>query len=370
MERQINSSPESSSAAITGIGLVTPLGPSADQTWTALLAGKSIADHARVPNFTGPNRAISLAQAAATEALATAGWTPQHCTAPDSGIFVGTSKGAIECWISNDASLRNPPLETGLSQIDTELARHFHFGPGPRLTISAACSSGLHALLRAALAIQSGEVRRALVVAVEASVHPLFISSFKRLGVLAPEGHGCRPFDQNRAGFLVSEAAAAICLESSANPIRKPIVLIDQCAAAGDATHLTAGDPQGKALTKLLQRTLHPNCDLIHAHATGTEVNDPIELAAIASAIFSHPILYSHKGALGHSLGAAGLVSVVLNCLSHRHGLVPPNIRSTHPLPMPNLKFSSFPVRAPIHRSAAIAAGFGGPLAAVSFVTP
>src|SRR5208283_3187056 len=110
-------------------------------------------------------------------------------------------------------------------------------------TISSACSSGLHALLRAAMAIESGEIRRALVVGVEASVHPLFISSFKRLGVLAPEGHGCRPFDHHRRGFVVSEAAAAVCLESRQNPVGRPIVRIDRWAAGGDGTHLTAGDP-------------------------------------------------------------------------------------------------------------------------------
>jgi 3-oxoacyl-[acyl-carrier-protein] synthase II len=350
--------------AITGIGLVSVLGRTADETWQALLAGRSIADHARVPGFSGPDRAIAMVRQAAAEALARAGWTDADCRKPDSALLVGTSKGAIETWMQFKAGLR-----LGLSEIDFELARSFHFAGGPRLTISSACSSGLHALLRAAMAIECGEARRALVVAVEASVHPLFISSFKRLGVLAPQGHGCRPFDCHRKGFVISEAAAAVCLESSDHLVGRPMVRIDAWAVGGDGTHLTGGDPAGKALRHVLQRVARPGLDLVHAHATGTIVNDPVELAAIETiAAPSRPILYSHKGALGHSLGAAGLLSAVLNCMSHSHGVIPPNVRSAQPLPMTNLRFSAEPIETPIKRSIAIAAGFGGPLAVVSFV--
>jgi 3-oxoacyl-[acyl-carrier-protein] synthase II len=357
--------------AITGIGLVCPLGQSAGETWNSLLAGRSIADHARVPGFSGPNRAIAMAHQAAAEALTHAGWADADCQKPDSALFVGTSKGAIEAWMQSEAPHVHAGLRHGLSEIDFELARSLSFGTGPRLTISSACSSGLHALLRAAMAIEQGEARRALVVAVEASAHPLFISSFKRLGVLAPAGHGCRPFDRNRKGFVISEAAAAVCVESSDNSVGRPIVRIGPWAIAGDGTHLTAGDPAGKALRHLLGRISPSNLDLIHAHATGTVVNDPAELAAIETiAGPSRPILYSHKGALGHSLGAAGLLSVVLNCLCHIHGVVPPNIRSTDPLPTWNLRFSTEPIAIPIKHSIALAAGFGGPLAGVSFANP
>src|SRR5204862_7358830 len=97
----------------------------------------------------------------------------------------------------------------------------------------------------------------------------------------------------------------------------------------GAATHLTGGDPEGTTLRRLLNHVVDGQpVDLVHAHATGTEMNDPIELAAIESALPADQdppaILYSHKGALGHSLGAAGLVSVVLNCMSHHKGVVPP----------------------------------------------
>ena len=103
----------------------------------------------------------------------------------------------------------------------------------------------------------------------------------------------------------------------------------------------------------------------------GTLINDPAELSAILSIPRTgEPILYSHKAALGHTLGAAGLVSAVLNCLCHREGVVPGNIRSTKPLPAGGLRFSREAIPQPIHQSLALAAGFAGPLAAVCFAAP
>jgi 3-oxoacyl-[acyl-carrier-protein] synthase II len=362
MESDLNSQP-----VITGIGLLTPLGRSAGETWDALLAGRSISDHSRVPSFSGSHRATRMALAAATEAIALAGWTEADRRRGDCGLFVGTSKGEIEGW----ADSQNAALVYGLSGVEVELSRGLKFGAGPRLTISSACSSGLHALVRGALAIRAGEARRVLVVATEASVQPIFVSSFKRLGVLAPEGYGCRPFDAERAGFVISEAAAAVCLEAAEEDSRgRAIVRVDRCAIGGDATHLTAGDPDAKTLRHLLARIRGAGFDLIHAHATGTAVSDPVELAAIECiAGDSRPVLYSHKAALGHSLGAAGLVSVVVNCLCHLHGRVPGNIRSTRPLPATGLQFSAEAIERPIRRSLAIAAGFGGPVAVISCVS-
>ena len=98
--------------------------------------------------------------------------------------------------------------------------------------------------------------------------------------------------------------------------------------------------------------------------------NDPVELAAIEATVVpgETPSVYSHKGALGHSLGASGLVSVVLNCEAHRHGVVPPNVQTTTPLPAERVRIERGAVERPVRRSVAIAAGFGGAMAAVSLV--
>ncbi len=392
---------------ITGWGLATPLGLNAPETWENLLAGRHIVDHARVPIHPIPGRArvSQLASIAAREAISQCGWSNEILRADHTALLIGTSKGPVEEWLTpsqgNTAAIEagtNEFAAYGLSQIAATLAADLQLGFGPRLTLSAACASGLHALIRATLMLQSGEAKRALVVAVESSLHPLFIGCFQRLGVLPKPGVGCRPFDRQRDGFLMSESAAAICLEAVDDPMSCPAKLrIEQFAFGGAAGHLTAGDADGAVLQHLLHRVLDGRpLDLIHAHGTGTRVNDPIELAALETVldwraavpfrrggrgqppskihsrgrpVLDRPILYSHKGALGHSLGAAGLVAIVLNCLMHSHGQIPPNVMTTDPLPTNQLLLSNEAIAHPIHRSLVTASGFGGPTAVVSLVT-
>ena len=215
--------------------------------------------------------------------------------------------------------------------------------------------------------IEAREADRVLVVASESSIHPLFLGSFQRLGVLPPEGIGCRPFDHVRRGFLMSEAAAAICLEASEKPAG---TMVDRYAFGGDATHLTGSDPDGSTLRRLIANAADGRpVDLVHAHGTGTDTNDPLELAAIQSSLLDpspRPVLYSHKGALGHSLGSAGLVATAINWLIHRTGKVPGNVRTINPLAAPRLTLSAEVVHHRVARSLMIASGFGGAMACVS----
>ncbi len=207
-------------------------------------------------------------------------------------------------------------------------------------------------------------------------MHPLFLGSFKRLGVLPREGMGCRPFDRDRDGFLIGEAAAAVMLEAF-DPERRDgapaMVLVDRYALAGDATHLTGSDPDGKTFRTTLSRAVDGRpVELIHAHATGTVTNDPIELAAYEAECGddqSPPVVYSHKGALGHSLGAAGLVAVVLNCLAHHDGVIAGNVQTCEPLSTRRVRLPREKTEIAIRRSVVVAAGFGGAMAAISLKT-
>lgn len=362
---------------ITGTGLVTPLGLSVPETMRALQDGQFIRHHAKVmlPEADEQTQRLPkvtrLALRAASEATHDAGWN--DLTIPRTGLVVGTSKGPIESWFTPPpaSTSDNPPDAAellGLHQIASSLAREFALADGPRLTISAACASGLYALIRGALMILTGEADRVLVVAAEASVHPLFLGSFKRLGVLPPEGVGCKPFDRDRAGFLMSEAAAAVCLEAGESS--PGAVRVERVAMGSDSTHLTGGDPQGRTLRRLLNYVIDGRpVDLIHAHGTGTRLNDPIEFAAIEATIpindADPPNLYSHKGALGHSLGAAGLVAVVLSVEMHRRQCVLPNVQTQTPLPTVGVRLSAEGLERRVRRSVASAAGFGGLVAAV-----
>lgn len=383
-------------AVIVSTGLITPLGSTAAQTWDALLAGRYITDHARVEveACNGEPRVIALARHAVARASSpclgretpvvfdakaqTRRGSPCRSIDPHrTALVVGTSKGPIESWLNSPPNQRGGLRLEGLSQIAAVLAHELDIR-GPRLTISAACASGLIALIRAALLIRAGEADRVLVVAAEASVHPLFIGSFQRLGILPKPGIGCRPFDENRDGFLMSESAAAVWLEradlspsTSSEPA--PRIALDHFAMGADSTHLTGMDPDAVVLRRVIRQAIgNQPLDLIHAHGTGTTLNDPAELAAIEEAVKSHPRLpaiYSHKAALGHSLGASGLVSIVLNCHSHATGLIPPNVRTACPIPSDRLTIEQSTVARPVTRSLAIAAGFGGAIAAVTLAS-
>jgi 3-oxoacyl-(acyl-carrier-protein) synthase len=352
------------SPVITGIGLVTPLGACVAQTWDALLAGRFIEDHAKVPlEFSGNlSRVSCLAIRAAREAAA-------GIDLSGAALVVGTSKGPVESWLQAPSRLSDlgRPVRLGLATVASDIMADLSLC-GPALTLSAACASGLHALIRGAMMIRSGEARRVLVVAAEASVHPLFLASFARLGVLPPAGFGCRPFDRNRAGFLISEAAAAVVLEPGDH--HEGELVVERFAFGADASHLTGMDPKARALRHVLSTVVGDRrVDLIHAHGTGTALNDELELAALHDLVepaSAAPVVYSHKGALGHSLGAAGLVSLVLNVAAHRTGRVPGNVRTLDPRPCPRLQFPPIATQRQIHRSLAVAAGFGGAVAAVS----
>jgi 3-oxoacyl-[acyl-carrier-protein] synthase II len=371
------------SPVITGVGLVTPLGRTAADTWQALLDGRHIADHTRLERsgWAELSRVSALAVEAATAAVRQAGWDNGRPTA----VVACTSKGPLEDWLRPPALTSDnangggvaPDLHRhgyGMATLSAAVADHLRLGDGPRLTLSAACAGGLQALARAVLLIRAGEADRVLCVAAEASVLPMFVASFARLGVLVPPGELCRPFDVNRQGFLMSEAAAAVCVEAgSAAGATCPLLAIDQIAFGGDASHLVAVDRDGATLRRLVAAvTAGEGVDLVHAHGTGTQTNDAAELAALGATLpngGASATLYSHKGGLGHSLGASGLVSVALNCLAHQHGQVPPNVNTRTPMTTA-MQLSSAAVSRAVRTSLASAAGFGGGVAIVRLSTP
>jgi 3-oxoacyl-[acyl-carrier-protein] synthase II len=352
---------------ITGSGLVTALASGVEETWNALAAGEFIRAHspAKLRAIDGQTRVTQLALAAGSEALAAARWGQEVLRDERTALLIGTSRGPVNQWLADPA---RPQI--GMHRVGDEVATAIGLGFGPRVTYSAACASGLQALIRAVLMIRGGEADRAVVIAAEAALHPLFLACFDRLGVLPREGVGCRPFDQRREGFLVSEAAAAVCLERSESA--RALAIIDRVALGSDATTITGADPSGAVLQRMLRHVTADHCiDLVHAHGTATKANDPVELTAIERCCGdARPIVYSHKGALGHSLGASGLVSLVLSCEMHRRGTVLGNVRTNQPIPMRQARCFATPQTVNVRRSACLAAGFGGPVAAVSLLGP
>lgn len=355
----------SSANVITGIGLVTPLGVGVRETWQSILLGRHVIDVGRVSvdRVQRVSRVGQLGLIAAREAIAYRDLT-------DAALIVGTSKGPADEW------LRDPTTALGLATLSDELASELQMAGSPRLTLSAACASGLHAVARATMLLDRGEASRVIVVASESSLHPIWHGTFKRLGVLAPPGQPCRPFDEHRHGFVISEAAAAIVIERRVPEISE--LIIERALIAADATHLTGTDPEAKSLRRLLnglseqpaewrQGTAalqaRTEIDFVHAHATGTAV-DAIELAAIRGTI-GDVATYSHKGSLGHTLGASGLVAIALSTQAHASGTIPPMPTTTTPIDT----FTHACGPREIRRSIVLASGFGGALAGVRLAT-
>ena len=172
----------------------------------------------------------------------------------------------------------------------------------------------------------------------------------------------------------MSEAAAAVCLEAVEFDGRLPqaYARIDRFALGGDATHMTGGDPAGLTLRHLVARVVDNRpVQLIHAHGTGTTFNDPIELAAFDELCVGDvaPSIYSHKGALGHSLGAAGLVSVALNCMMHAEHVIPPNVQTRQAIGTRRVQINPYAKSQATRRSLCVAAGFGGPTTVISMIS-
>lgn len=374
---------------------MTALGCCAADTWSALQRGEFIRQHSAAKldtsdyEIAGVSRVAALATHAAREAIAAAGWSSQTLCDPSTAIVFGTSKGDINRWIAQTSTSDNM-TEAGRPQKLTstcgsatvhapfdigaacaQMCEQLNHPAGPRLTLSAACASGLHALIRADLLLRGGYAERVLVVAAEASIHPLFLASFNRLGILASGQEPGRPFDRNRTGFRMSEAAAAVTLERpNTSHDGPPQTTLTHMALAGEAAGLVAGDRQSHAMLKLLTDALnHGPIDIIHAHGTGTVLNDALELAAIEAALQGYPdmspAIFSHKGALGHSLGASGLVSVVLAMMAHQHGQLP--AMPTTIAPEPTTRAILNPAGRPeaLRNSLILANGFGGPIALV-----
>ena len=359
---------------ITGFGLVTPLGHSAWETFAALLAGRTLADRAAavpddigvvdlvkasgtggIAQHTATDPTVELAERAAREALAMAGVSPVGLP-----CIIGTSKGAVQALIAGANRLSrdtnriaagiaanptaSPTSEAGIPRReppDAPLA--VALGPHGYLThhlrqrlslgltqhLVTACASGLTALHRARLALLHGPLAashdRILVVTADAALSPMFIHGYRRLGVLAPvkpDAYRGRPLDEARDGFMIAEAGAAVVVERVDDPDRPTprhaveLLDTDEACDAHDLIRPCADMPALKWIASRLLRDRQ--VDLIHPHAPGTVEQDAAEMRVYRDLLASPrqaPDFYAHKGALGHTLGASGLVSTVIACL-------------------------------------------------------
>jgi len=338
---------------------VSALGDTRSETWKRLLAGKSAA--AAVTHFdTSPyycRSAATIADIAPdTEdssrmiRLLQKLFRALPNTLPNSCRLIGaTLKGAIDqqekVWRKSENNNSNT-LSTESSEPLPRAAAKFiadHFSLNQSgLTINAACASSTIALSRAASRITAGFDDCILVWGAEI-ISEFVFSGFASIKALTPDC--CRPFDQQRNGLILGEGAAALLLMSSEKAKSEnlqPLAKISGWGIANDAVHLTAPAADGHGLLEACRRALRraalepDDIAAINAHGTATIHNDKMEIAAFTQLFHKNckqkkiP-LHSVKGALGHTLGAAGALETCIAINSLQEQRLPPTVGLLQP---------------------------------------
>ncbi len=371
--------PPEQRVVITGMGAVTPNGLDMATTWAGVRNGKSeirritrfdVSDyrvkiggeaHGFDPlNYMSAKEArradrfAQFAAAAADEAVKQARLdTSQN---PDEiGVYIGSGAGGIESYQVQQAVLdtRGPrgvsPLLVPMIVNDSAAVQvGIRLGVrGPNLAMSSACSTSVDTVGLSMETIRRGDAQVMIAGGAEAAVNSLGISGFDQLHALSrrnddPQG-ASRPFDQDRDGFVLSEGAVVLVLESLAHARLRgseSLAEIRSYAATSDARHLTAPDTEGTGGARCMLRALTKACltpehvEFINAHATGTPLGDPIEVHAIKTVLGEHThrvAVSSTKSVTGHLLGAAGALAIAVTGIALREGLLPPTINLTNP---------------------------------------
>ncbi|MFE6819078.1 beta-ketoacyl-[acyl-carrier-protein] synthase family protein [Streptomyces sp. NPDC057677] len=353
---------------VTGLGAITPLGRDVQSTWNGLLAGESGIRRGVLPSHrdTGLpeviagtmaidpatllppvqarrlDRSQQAALGAAAEAWADAG-APQ-VDADRLASAVGTGIGGVGTLLKEDdvletAGARRVSPRTVPMLMPNAAAALISIEYGARAgvyTPVSACSSGAEAIALGARLIRAGEADVVIAGGTEAAITPITVAGFVQAQALsrhtAEPASASRPFAADRTGFVLSEGAAVVVLESAEHATARGARIHAVLAGAGiaaDAHHITApatdGSGQISAMRKALAQARMTPEDISHinAHATGTPVGDVAEARAIRE-VFGRATVTAPKAALGHLFGAAGAIEALIAVLSVKHGVIPP----------------------------------------------
>ena len=239
------------------------------------------------------------------------------------------------------------------------------------MVVSSACISGVAALLVAQRLLASGQYDTAVVAGAD-TVSRFVLAGFQAFQALS--AGPCKPFSADRAGINLGEAAATIIL--TAQPpvgVSQPVRLAGG-AISNDANHISGPSRTGAELAQAIDQAMEEagvaaaDVDFISAHGTATPYNDAMEAKAFTlSGVQTKPI-YSVKGALGHTLGAAGVVEAVLSVLALTEGCLLPTAGYSQPMQPENLDIATVARPASLRVALKTASGFGGCNGALVFV--
>ena len=398
--------------AITGMGMVTPVGADVQSGWDALVAGTpgggpiTLFDAgeftARIAcevkdfdplGWMGRKEArrcdryAQFGVAAAVQAMESAGLSgpPPGCDPYAFGVLIGSGIGGITTLENNCRTLFDrgprrvspflipmliPDIVSGLVSIRYGLR-------GPNYATVSACASSAHAIGDAARYIREGRAELMVAGGAEAAVAPISVAGFAAMKALStrnddPQG-ASRPFDATRDGFVIGEGAGCVVLEEMERARARGVEILGEVAGygpTGDAHHMTAPLPGGEGALSAMRIALKDaglgpdDVDYINAHGTSTPLNDRAETGAIKALLGPRAydiVVGSTKSMTGHLLGAAGAVETVVCVLACRTGVIPPTINFSTPDDDCDLEYAhAGPIERPVTVALNNSFGFGG----------
>jgi 3-oxoacyl-[acyl-carrier-protein] synthase II len=401
--------------ALTGVGLISPLGVGTAENWQALLAGKSGIglitrfDTTEYPakiagevkgfdplNYVDKKEVkksdtfIHFALAASRFALEDSGLKIDEESAPRVGVVIGSGIGGLPLIEATHKTL----LEKGPSRVSPffipgqivnlaagQVSIH-HGAKGPSTSPATACTTGLHAIGDAYRFIQADEADAMIAGGTEAVITPLAMAGFCAMRALSTRNDepekASRPWDAQRDGFVMGEGCGIVILEEWEHAKRRGAPIYAEVVGYGmssDAYHISAPHPEGEGAVRVMRAALRDaglvpeQIGYINAHGTSTPLGDLSEVRAIKTVFGDHAYklaVSSTKSCTGHLLGAAGGLETGILALAVRDQVLPPTINLDEPGEGCDLDFVPHTARkVDLEYAASNSFGFGGTNASI-----
>jgi 3-oxoacyl-[acyl-carrier-protein] synthase II len=401
---------------ITGMGMLSPVGNTVEESFKALIEGKNgidfikdqdtskwrvkiaaelknfnLEDHMDKKEIKRSDRAMCLALIAATEAYNQANLKDAIIDPYRFGTFVSSGIGGLNTILEEvrTSVTRGPDRispffipNSIINLIGGMIAIRFQ-AKGPNLPIVTACSAATNSIGEAFRYIRDGSLDLAFAGGSEAPINELGIGGFASLRALnftENLDEASTPFDKRRAGFVIAEGAGVLILEDYEHALNRGANIIAEIVGYGtttDAFHMTAPDEHAEGITHCILQTLRDaslnkeDISYINAHGTSTPLNDRLETLGIKKAFKEHAYelnISSIKSMIGHTLGAAGAIESITTIKSLITSQIPPTINLKVPDPECDLNYTpNQAVKKEMKYAMNINIGFGGQNAALIF---
>ncbi len=396
---------------VTGLGVVTSLGQSADELWRNIADGKCGIDKitcfdasafdcqiaAEVRNFTPgaafpspkearrTDRFTQFGITAAHQALLNSGLDLEKVNRDDIGVYIGSGIGGLhtteeqhKIYMEKGPGRLSPfMIPMLILNMASGLFSMYYKLRGPNIATCSACATATHAMGEAWRCIKMGDAKAMFAGGTEATIVPLGIGGFCAMKAMSTRNddpkHSSRPFDKDRDGFVMGEGSGVVVLEELEHAKARGARIYCELVGYGntaDANHMTSPSPEGEGAARCMRMALKSaglnpsDINYINAHGTSTPQGDIAETQAIKTVFGEHArklVVSSTKGATGHLLGAAGAMEMAICIKAMEHNVAPPTINLENPDPLCDLDYAANTAREmPINVFINNSFGFGG----------